>query len=118
MGVMLGFGERCGPTNMIPSRDWSRAVRKRDSDMLDTKGVYSGYDWSYSIHFFLIRCVQKGLGQDSYTWTEGNECLRSPLSRGRCLDIVVLLDLISEKQGRTSKNQRSLKSPAIRISRG
>lgn len=36
----------CGPASMIPSSDWSHAVRKHDSNMLGSKEVYSGYDWS------------------------------------------------------------------------
>lgn len=39
----------CGPTSMIPTGDWSYAVRIGESDMLGPKKIHSGYAWSYTL---------------------------------------------------------------------
>lgn len=66
------------------------------------------HDWLYAAGRIRTATVHIGLEEMS-TWS-----VFSP--RGRCLDIVVVLDLIKGKQRKNSKSKRNFESPLILIS--
>lgn len=75
-----------------------------DGDMLDSNKVYGGYDWSFIL--FMIGCMQEERGQLRIGLKE-RSAYGTP-SRGRGLSVVVMLDLIKQKQEKKSNGQRSL----------